>query len=166
MHAQVKALGATRVTEAAAAGAGAPAASRQLPCSSNPYSGSSVAAGQGTGGAAVGDELQLLDDYGCLPAAHGVYTSLMTCLQQPQPQQSQQQQQQQLSTEHDGRTEYDRLRLQSASAGAAAFAPGLLASVLQQPSGEPAIRLVSKTGCSMCHVASWGLLQQRLLPVE
>jgi hypothetical protein len=73
-----------------------------------------------------------------------VYHSLVTCLQQLQPQQ---QQQQQPSAEHDRRTECDRLRLQSASAGAAAFAPGLLASVLQQQSGAPAIKLVSKTGC-------------------
>ena len=56
MHAEVKALGARRVTEAAAAGAGAPAGSRQPPRGSKPDTVSSVAAGQGADAAAVDDD--------------------------------------------------------------------------------------------------------------
>jgi hypothetical protein len=90
------------------------------------------------------DDLQLLQQYGCLPAAHGVYTSLMTWLQQQQ--QQQQQRQQQEGREEDSEPAClveDGSQLQSAAAAAATFAPNLLAAVLKQQGGLPAVNLVS-----------------------
>lgn len=99
-------------------------------------SSASAPAGQSLGGAAGADELQLLSQHGVLPAAHGVYSSLVTCLQHPH---RQQQQQQESQSDCGGVS----LRLQSAAASAAALAPGLLVSMLRQQAGAPAVKLVS-----------------------
>jgi len=102
-----------------------------------------AAGGEAAGGAGglegAADTLQLLDDCGCLPEAHGVFTNLLTWLQQQQ-----QQQQQGPEGHHPGEAVAGSpLRLQSAAAAAAALAPGLLAGVLQQQGGLPAVKLVS-----------------------
>ena len=107
----------------------------------------------GAGGLAAADELQLLEQHGCLPAAEGVYSSLMAWLQQ-QPTHTAgqathlQQQQQQGAEACEGGP-----RLQSAAAAAAALAPRLLASLLRQQGDLPAPKLVSQ------HSPWWPCLQ-------
>lgn len=115
-------MAAGALVSAAAAGGGGHAAT-------------ATAATAATAAAAAGvgvDDLELLEQYGCLPEAHGVYTALMTCLQQQQ--QGQQQQQQSAAG--------SEVRLQTAAAAAAALAPGLLGAVLRQQGGLPAYKLV------------------------
>lgn len=90
------------------------------------------------GAAAADDELHLLDQHGCLPQAHGVFTNLLTWLQQQQ------------QPQEEGSAPNTSVRLQSAAAAAAALAPGLLAGVLQQQRGVPTVKLVSTLVYAMC----------------
>lgn len=136
MHAQVAAVVRARLMaqQAQPAGTSNPAAAaQQQAVAGSEASGCdvSVPAGQCAGRVAAPDgELQLLREAGVLPDAHGVYSSLITCMQQ----------QQQLRAE--GWNSAQHARLQSAAAGAAALAPGLMVSVLRQQAGVPTVRLV------------------------
>ena len=114
---------------------------------------------KGGGGLLGGDgEAQLLAQYGCLPAAEGVYCRLLTWLQQQAPDTAgqpaqQQQEQEQHQRQHGIGASEGEARLQSAAAAAAAgLAPQLLAGVLQQQGHLPATKLVSAAPCQASRV--------------